>query len=237
MSFPQTTFSHRWWKSLCTQTLLAPCRMRGSDHVRLKEISSKIIQHHNPKAKGMSAPNAQCPWTHYTASTLSQYSCSKHVCACQVVSALTKFRVRFARVGGHLLLVIDSLYSWSEVCVRVGGVKSQPFTVFWTRTTVWKTSSHLSEQRYHSDDGSGTWSESSRKDWRGKTCWPHPRQSCSEINQRPTGAITFSAFLGLATVWSHKNYQSLLKTVPWGISRPPGVAAPLPSPEEKRVRK
>jgi len=32
-------------------------------------------------------------------------------------------------VDGRLLLAVKSLYSCSEVCVRVGGVKSQPFTV------------------------------------------------------------------------------------------------------------
>jgi len=32
-------------------------------------------------------------------------------------------------VDGRLLLAVKSLYSGSEVCVHVGGVKSQPFTV------------------------------------------------------------------------------------------------------------
>ena len=37
-------------------------------------------------------------------------------------------------VDGRLLLVVMSMYSYSDVCVRVGGVKSHPFTVgvgFW----------------------------------------------------------------------------------------------------------
>jgi len=32
-------------------------------------------------------------------------------------------------VDGHLLMAIKSLYSCLEICVLVGGVKSQPFTV------------------------------------------------------------------------------------------------------------
>jgi len=32
-------------------------------------------------------------------------------------------------VDGRLLLTVKSLHSCSEVCVRIGGVKSQPFTV------------------------------------------------------------------------------------------------------------
>jgi len=32
-------------------------------------------------------------------------------------------------VDGRLLLAVKSLYSCSKVCVRVGGVESQPFTV------------------------------------------------------------------------------------------------------------
>ena len=50
------------------------------------------------------------------------------------------------------------------------------------------------------------------KDWKGKSCWLNPQESCPEVVQGP-GVNTSPTLLGPVLVWSQYNYLKLLLTV------------------------
>jgi len=52
-----------------------------------------------------------------------------------------------------------------------------------------------------------------RRDWRGKSCWLHPREGCPEVVQGPGGVTTSPTLLGAVLVWSQWKYLKLLLTV------------------------
>jgi len=70
------------------------------------------------------------------------------------------------------------------------------------------------------------WPECPTKDWRGKCCWLHPRESDPE--QGPGGVITSPACLGPVLVWSKQNHLRLLKT--WVILNTARATAPATLP-------
>jgi len=66
-------------------------------------------------------------------------------------------------------------------------------------------------------DGSATWPERPREDWRVVSCWKHSRENGPEVKDGPR------SFIISDLAWSHHCHW-LLKS----ISRPPRVAATLP---------
>jgi len=77
-----------------------------------------------------------------------------------------------------------------------------------------------------------------REDWRGKSCWLHPRESGPEVVQGPGGVTTSPTLLGPVLVWSHvlvwsqQNYLKLVKNLEvfWTLL---GLLPPQLSPEER----
>jgi len=49
------------------------------------------------------------------------------------------------------------------------------------------------------------WPECLRKDWRGKSCWLHPRESGPEVVQEPGGVTACPILLIPVLVWSQHN--------------------------------
>ena len=62
---------------------------------------------------------------------------------------------------------------------------------------------------------------------RGKSCWLHPLESGSEVDEWSDGSITSPTFPGPALVWSQQNYQKLLVTVKYFESSQAAVPATL----------
>ena len=94
-------------------------------------------------------------------------------------------------------------------------------------------SNHFSESRHPTNIGSATCPECPTKDGRGKSCRLNPRECGPEVVQGAGGVTTSPTLLGPVLVWSQHNYQKLLLTVTWGISSPPGAAAPANLPRGK----
>ena len=91
------------------------------------------------------------------------------------------------------------------------------------------TSSH----RDPSHDGSATWPECPRKDWRAGSCWPHPRETGPEVEQGPRW------FNCTSYTWSHFGVE-LAELSEVAENREVfrdhlGLLFPRPSREEKRV--
>ena len=72
-----------------------------------------------------------CSINHYEATYSKVYTCfvDHEKAYDQVPREKLWGMLREYGVDGRLLMAINSLYSCSDVCVHVGGVKSQPFTV------------------------------------------------------------------------------------------------------------
>ena len=75
------------------------------------------------------------------------------------------------------------------------------------------------------------------KDWRGKSCWPHPVERGPEVVQGPGGVITSPTLHGPVLVLSQQTYLRLLSTVRYLESSYRADAPARPSPEEKWARK
>ena len=71
-------------------------------------------------------------------------------------------------------------------------------------------SRHFFESRDHSYVGSAICPECPRINWRGKSCWLHPRGSGPKVDQEPGGVTTSPTLLGPVLVWSQQNYLWLL---------------------------
>ena len=67
--------------------------------------------------------------------------------------------------------------------------------------------------------GSAMSPECPRKDWRGKSCWPHPRESGPEVVQGPGGVTASPTLLGPVLVQSQQNYLKLLTVRYFGSSQ------------------
>jgi len=96
--------------------------------------------------------------------------------------------------------------------------------------------SHFSQSRDLNYDDSDSWlAESTKKDWRCKSCWLHPWECGPEVVLGLGGVTTSPTLFGPFLAWCQRSYERLLKTMRYFETH--RVAVPRPSLEENRVLK
>jgi len=113
---------------------------------------------------------------------------------------------------------------------------SSPAFTVWHFATNWAAvkfaklslSNRFSESRDPSDVGSATCAKCPVKDWQGKSCWLHPRETTKRSSKDQMERMYLRPCSVSSWCWASRNIWDCCW--PWGISSPPRAACPRTLP-------